>query len=199
MGREFEQHVRGPGTILNNLIATNPAVAEHHDALGKLSYVLLVRDQDKGQTLPIEILEDLHDLDRGPAIQVAGRLIGQQNRRTVYQSTRNGYSLLLASRELRGKMFHAVGEANHLQSLARAFPRARLFVDQGQEQGWDQASLAQALAELTGAPRESILSVELRARHAYVSVAPDAAEKFLAAAGKQLGKGPLLIEIARRR
>ena len=76
----------------------------------------------------------------------------------------------------------------------------RLFVDQGREAGWEsEDALAQALADLAGQPRDAIASIELRGRHAYVQVKPEASPAFVAAAGKPLKDKAVLIEVARRR
>ncbi len=77
--------------------------------------------------------------------------------------------------------------------------RVRLYLDQGAEQGWDDGGLAQALSELAGQPRETVLSVELKPRLAYVNIAPAAKDAFLATAGKALKEKPLAIEVARKR
>jgi len=77
--------------------------------------------------------------------------------------------------------------------------RVKLFVDQGRENGWEEASLATALAELAGQPREAVLALEVKGRSAYVVVKPEAADAFLAVNGRQLKDRPLLIEKARPR
>jgi hypothetical protein len=75
----------------------------------------------------------------------------------------------------------------------------KLFVDQGSEAGWESESLAQALASLAGQARETVLALELRPRHAYVVVRPDAGEAYLAANKKPLKENPVTIEVARPR
>ena len=77
--------------------------------------------------------------------------------------------------------------------------RVKLFVDQGSEAGWESESLAQALASLAGQARETVLALELRPRHAYVVVRPDASEAYLAAHKKPLKEKPVSIEVARPR
>jgi ATP-dependent RNA helicase DeaD len=77
--------------------------------------------------------------------------------------------------------------------------RVKLFVDQGSDAGWETESLAQALSSLAGQARETVLALELRPRHAYVVVRPDASEAYLAANKKPLKDKPLSIEVARPR
>src|SRR3954464_13717775 len=78
------------------MILADLAVTKNDVPLGVLRNILLVSDQDDGQTLLlVQPLEDLHHLDRGAAIKIAGRLIRQQDRGAVHQRTRDGYTLLL--------------------------------------------------------------------------------------------------------
>jgi len=62
-------------------------------------------------------------------IEVAGRLVGEQDRGLADQCTRYGHALLLATGELRGIVTRAVRHADALQSLldtAAAFGTADL-------------------------------------------------------------------------
>jgi ATP-dependent RNA helicase DeaD len=77
--------------------------------------------------------------------------------------------------------------------------RVKLFIDQGSELGWDTESLAQALAALAGQPRETVLALDVKPRHAYVVVQPEASQAYLAANKKPLRDKPASIEIARPR
>jgi integrase len=45
---------------------------------------MFVSDKNDRQSAIIEILKDLHDLGRSSAVEVAGGLVGQQDRRTVH-------------------------------------------------------------------------------------------------------------------
>ena len=77
--------------------------------------------------------------------------------------------------------------------------RIKLFVGQGSEQGWDNDTLGAALSELAGQPRESVLALDVKPRHAYVVIKPEAKDAFLAASGKALKEKAIGIEIARPR
>ena len=77
--------------------------------------------------------------------------------------------------------------------------RVKLYITQGLAEGWTAETLATALAELAGQPPGMVLALDVKPRHAYVVVKPDASEAFLAANGKPLRDKPLSIEIARPR
>ena len=75
----------------------------------------------------------------------------------------------------------------------------KLFVTTGSEAGWDNEKLATALSTLAGQPRDSVLALDVRPRHAYVVVKPDAHLAYLAKNGEKLGEAALSIEIAKPR
>src|ERR1700726_1104716 len=88
--RHILQNLRRNRTVLHQFIATNCAVLEVDTAFGKLCDIGLVRDQDNGQPIVIQLLEYFQNLDRSAAVQIAGGFIGQQNRRTIDQPSRDG-------------------------------------------------------------------------------------------------------------
>src|SRR6266542_3563399 len=133
-GRHVQEHVSGARTILDRVVTPDFAIAEHDNAFGKLRDVGLVRYQHDGQPLLVEVLEDLHDLHRGAAVQVAGGFVRQQDRRPVDQSARNGDALLLSAGKLRGKVINAIAQPNHLQGLMRPL-RALLLTQLGVQSG----------------------------------------------------------------
>ena len=97
---------------------------------------------------------------------------------------------------------HQVGlqaEPQTAQAPQAPIDRVKLFVGQGIEQGWDNESLGAALAELAGQPRETVLAIDVKPRHAYVVVKPEAKDGFLAASGKALKDRAIGIEVARPR
>src|SRR5215472_3507058 len=79
------EHVHGPRPVLHLIVVADLAVAKYDDAFGKVGNVRFMRHQHDSQPAVIQVLEDLHDLDRGAAVQVAGRLIGEQDRRAIDQ------------------------------------------------------------------------------------------------------------------
>ncbi len=100
------------------------------------------------------------------------------------------------SRELRPRREKASTAAPEKSSDA---PNGvRLYVNLGSDDGLEAAALGAALAEAAGVPAESVRAVDRRRSHAFVHVAPEHAEAFIAAHGKQRGAKALQIEKARR-
>ena len=77
--------------------------------------------------------------------------------------------------------------------------RVKLYLEQGTEHGWDPASLTDALSQLAGQPRDTVLAADVKPRYAYVLVKPAAADAYVAASGKTLKEKPVRIEVARPR
>ena len=77
--------------------------------------------------------------------------------------------------------------------------RVKLYITQGLAEGWTPETLKPALAELAGQSPDAVLALDVKPRHAYVVVKPDASPAFLAANGKPLRDKPLSIEVARPR
>src|SRR5574337_354790 len=106
--------------LLNRLIPQQQAVLKEEHAPGVGGNVRLMRHQNDGDPrLPVQPLENRHNLGAGLRIEVAGRLIGQDGLRFVDQGPRNRHALLLASRKLARMVFFPVLEANRLQRLER--------------------------------------------------------------------------------
>jgi len=61
----------------------------------------LVRGEHSGHAMQaIQLLKQLHNLQPRTRIEIAGRLIGEDQRRTVDERLCDSHALLLASREL---------------------------------------------------------------------------------------------------
>ena len=68
------------------------------------------------------LLQKLHDLFAGVAVQSAGRLIREHNRRMVHQSARDRHPLHLPSGQLRGFLPHLFFQTNTVKLLLRPDP-----------------------------------------------------------------------------
>ena len=61
---------------------------------------MLVRDHHDGHAAVVERLEGLHDFDARAAVEVAGWLVGEEQRGLIDERTGDGHALLLAAGEL---------------------------------------------------------------------------------------------------
>src|SRR5262249_11202334 len=77
-------------------------VLHDEDAGGELRDVGFVRHQDDGDAGAAQLLEESHDLEAGARVEVAGRLVGQDDLGRGDERARDGDALLLAARELVG-------------------------------------------------------------------------------------------------
>ena len=88
-----------------------------------LGGVRVVRHHDDGLLeLPVEPLEQVEDLVGRLAVEVAGGLVGEQQRRVGDDRARDRDALLLAARELARVVVEAVAEPDDLE---RESARAR--------------------------------------------------------------------------
>src|SRR3989442_3099267 len=94
--------------LLGALVGFDFAVADMDDAVGVCGDIALVGDQNNCVALLVQPLEHAHDLFAGLGVEVAGRLVGQQNRGRINQRPRNGYALSLPAGELVRFVHHTI-------------------------------------------------------------------------------------------
>src|SRR5437660_12616406 len=82
------------------LVGPDHAVADSDDAVSVLCDIVFMRDHDDGIALRMQAVHERHDLVASLGVQVAGGLIGQDDRRIVDESARNGHTLALTAGEL---------------------------------------------------------------------------------------------------
>ena len=109
--RVAKRHARGSS-------GPDDGAVEHRD--GPVRVLLgerrIVRDHDDGLAVAlVELLQQRHDLARRAAVEIAGRLVGEQQVRLVRQRARDRDALLLAARELPRPMVLAAAEAHRLE------------------------------------------------------------------------------------
>src|SRR5882762_8810312 len=141
--------------IHQRVVFANLSVAEYHHAFRKLCDVMLVRHHHDRQSLVVQILKNLHDLHRSPAVKIARRLIGQQNRRPVHQRARHRHTLLLPAGHLRRVMLRPVGKSDHRQRLDGAFSSLGLIdfcVQRGQFRVFERRRSRQQIESLKHKP-----------------------------------------------
>jgi len=81
-----------------------------------------VGDDDERRAVGVDAVEQRGDLFARGAIELAGRLVGQQKSGTVGERSRDRDALHLTARELRGSMIGARAETDVLEQLLRPFP-----------------------------------------------------------------------------
>src|SRR5439155_13350629 len=84
----------------HSFVAVNLAVANVNDAMGARCDVVLVGDQNDSVACPLQPVEQVHDFDAGSRVQVAGRLVGQDDGGMVHQGAGDGDALALPAGEL---------------------------------------------------------------------------------------------------
>src|SRR5215471_5113840 len=83
--RQCLQDFGSSRTVSHRLVLPNSPVLENQHAPGELGDIGLVGDQDDRQSLIVQRLKDLHDLHRGPAVEVSRGLISEKDRGPVDQ------------------------------------------------------------------------------------------------------------------
>ena len=91
------------------------AVRQFDAPVGLPRDVRIVRDHQNGVAGLVQLTEQIdHDLFVG-FVQIAGRLVGQNQFRLIDQRARDSHTLLFASGKLRWQMRQAFAEADTLQ------------------------------------------------------------------------------------
>src|SRR3990170_2453691 len=117
-GRQRQQLRRRVASALDRLVAHDAPVADRDDAGGVAGDVVLVGDQQHGDAaVAVETLQDLHDLDAGAAVEIAGGLVGQDQLGVVDQRARDRHPLLLPAGELVGRVVGTLADAHRAQEL----------------------------------------------------------------------------------
>src|ERR1700730_8201845 len=106
-----------------------------HCAVCVLRETLVVRDHANCGATLMQLSEQPHHRSTIARIEVASRLVGQQNRRPAGKRTRDCDALLLAARELAWQMFCPMRHAHALQSFGhKRFPVTRAHAAIGEWQ-----------------------------------------------------------------
>ena len=96
--------------------------------LRALGRVRIVRHHDdRLAVLAVERLQQVEDLVAGLAIEIAGRLVAEQQRRVGDDGARDADALFLAAGELPRVVLRAIGQADDLQRDARRASRRSAF------------------------------------------------------------------------
>ncbi len=80
-----------------NMVVRDNPVKNGDDPVGIFGNIGLVGYEDNGIALGVELVEEGHDLIACFGVEVAGWLVGENDRRVVDERARDGYALALAS------------------------------------------------------------------------------------------------------
>ena len=97
------------------------AVVERDGAAAHVPHQFaVVRGDEHRRAAGVDVAEQVHDLERQIRVEVARRLVGQDERRLVDERARDRDALLLAARQLQRIRVHPVLQAQPLEHLERA-------------------------------------------------------------------------------
>ena len=89
-------------------IRLDAAVAHAHRPPRPGGDVIFMGDHDDGFALVVELAQEPHDLVARVRVEIAGRLVRQNDMRIVDQGTGDGHALLLAAGKLRGPVIEPI-------------------------------------------------------------------------------------------
>src|SRR5262245_10766271 len=97
------------------------ALFEVNEPLGALGGMRIVRHHDdRLLELGVETLQQREDFLGRLAVEITGRLVGEQDRRVADQRACDGNPLFLAARQLAGKVAQSIAESDQLECGGRA-------------------------------------------------------------------------------
>src|SRR5215469_7706325 len=82
VGRDLRTS-EGAGARGDRAVAADAAIAEDEHAFGELCDVVLMSDEYDGESLIVQVLQNLHNFDGSAAVEIPGGLVGQENRRAI--------------------------------------------------------------------------------------------------------------------
>src|SRR3954451_2265514 len=116
--RRTELSSAGVAVDAATLVARDLAVVElDHPATHRVDDVRVVRRHHDRGAGAVDAVEQPHDADAGRRVEVAGRLVGEQQHRSVDERPRDRYTLLLTAAELVRHAFFVTGEADVLEHV----------------------------------------------------------------------------------
>ena len=124
-------------------LLADAAVADVDDAVGDLGRARIVADDERRHSLlPRELGEELVDDRRVRVVELAGRLVGDQEPRPVGERSAQRDALLLAAGQLAGMSVRAVAQTDALEQLACARARRSPLVTPARPSGTATSSSA---------------------------------------------------------
>ena len=119
-------HVAPSSLLGDSLPQLGEAVAHRDLAVRAGGDLQVVGDDDqRDAAVRVERLQQVHHLGPADAVQVAGRLVGEDHLRVADQRPGDRHPLLLAAGELVGRVVEPVAHADRAQRLPRPAAAAR--------------------------------------------------------------------------
>ena len=103
--------------FLLRLVGSDTPVGDADDAVRVSGDVAVVGHHNDRVPLPVQLLQDGHDLFAALAVERAGRFIGQDDRPAVHQRARDADALLLAAGELVRLVLQPVAQSELAQQV----------------------------------------------------------------------------------
>ena len=94
-------------------------IERDHAAPDAANQLAIVRRDEHGRAARVHLAQQVHDVERQIGIEVARRLVGENQHRVVHERAGDGDALLLAARQLLRIRVHAVLQPDPLQHLKR--------------------------------------------------------------------------------
>src|SRR5439155_4656907 len=117
------QDVFGQYGLFNDFILHDVSVPDVNDSLSMAGNVPLVGDQhNRDCPLPVELLEEGHQLLSRPRVEVAGWLVGKDQGGCGGQGPSDGHPLLLAAGKLARLVSRSMAYPQNLQRFSSAYP-----------------------------------------------------------------------------
>lgn len=104
-------------------IVDHPPVLQTDDAVCLHRNGIIVGDEHHGVALIVHLLQHSQHFAAGVAVQCAGRLVGQNDRRVPHQRPSDGNTLLLAAGELSGIGLFFIRQTHFAEQLTGFFLR----------------------------------------------------------------------------
>src|SRR5579884_21147 len=109
-------------TMARSRSCHQPAIVHPQRPIGTLGHGWVVRRQQNGRAMPLsQAQEQADECFTGIAVQIAGWLVGDDQRGINYQSPGHGHALLLTTGELGGAMREPVRQTDLAEHLPRTF------------------------------------------------------------------------------
>src|SRR5262245_12190361 len=116
------EQLSGLHRILLRRVSRDSAIAEAQDSPCVARHVWLVGDDDDGDAVTVQVLEQGHDLHAGPRVESASGLVGQDEYGLIDEGAGDGDALLLTAGELSGVMMLAIRQPDRRQLCLGALP-----------------------------------------------------------------------------